>query len=72
MENRTFNIVFNDSENSNDLGLKQTFEYCFNWIKIHNGTHHSYFKDYPNGVVEIYCNETDELIYSEFIYFDLL
>ncbi len=62
---KTYNIVFNDSENSNDLGLKENLEYCRNWIHIHNGTNWSYFEDYKGGEVSIVCNESGEVVHSE-------
>lgn len=63
--NFTYNIHFNDSENSNDLGISESFTYCENYIKQHNGTNHSYFADYKGGEVSIVCNETGETIKEE-------
>ena len=61
---KTYNIFFNNGENSNDLGFKSTLEYCENYIKTHNGTNHSYFEDYKGGSVSIVCNETEETVYE--------
>jgi len=54
----TFDIVFNNEENSNSKGFKESVEYCQNYINMHNGTNHSYFADYKGGTVSIVCNET--------------
>jgi hypothetical protein len=61
---KTYNIFFNDNENSNDLGFKSDLEYCKNYIKMHNGTNHSYFADYKGGSVSIVCNENEEVVYE--------
>lgn len=68
MSKYTYNIHFNDTENSNDKGLNSSFDYCMNYIQNYNGTDVSYFKDYKGGEVSIVCNETEEVIYSEPIY----
>jgi len=58
----TYDIHFNDSENSNSLGFAKSFTECESYIKMHNGTDHSYFADYKGGEVSIVCNETGESI----------
>jgi hypothetical protein len=50
------------------MGWKQTYDYCLSYIKMYNGTNESYFEDYKGGVVSIYCNETEEEVYSEDIH----
>ena len=60
--NFTYNIHFNDSENSNDCGFAKSFTWCEDFIKQNNGTDKSYFPDYKGGVVSIVCNETGESI----------
>ena len=60
----TYNIVFNDNENSNDLGFKESLEFCKNYIKVHNGTNHSYFADYKGGTVSIICNENNQVVFN--------
>ena len=62
---KTFDIHFNNSESSNNKGFKETEEFCRDYIKIHNGTDFSYFKDYKCGIVSIICNETGETVYTE-------
>lgn len=60
----TFDVVFNDDNSSNRKGWHETFEYCKNYIESNNGTNNSYFADYKGGTVSIYCNETDEEVYT--------
>lgn len=60
----TYDIYFNDSENSNNKGFSETFEYCQHYIKVNNGTKESYFEDYKGGIVSIVCNETGENIFE--------
>nr|DAR62660.1 MAG TPA: hypothetical protein [Caudoviricetes sp.] len=61
----TYNVVFNDDNNSNDKGFEQTLDYCKNYIATYNGTNESYFADYKGGIVQIVCNETEEVVYEE-------
>jgi len=61
----TFNVTFNDSENSNDMGFKKKlYLYCRKYIENNNGTDHQYFKDYKGGLVSIICNETGENVFE--------
>ena len=62
--NLTYDVVFNDYYASNRKGWHETFEYCKNYIESNNGTNNSYFADYKGGTVSIYCNETDEEVYT--------
>ena len=62
---KTYDIHFNDDQNSNNKGWAATYEECLNYIKKYNGTDESYFSDYKGGVVSIYCNETEEEVYQE-------
>lgn len=61
----TYNVVFNNDNNSNDKGFEQTLDYCKNYIATYNGTNESYFADYKGGIVQIVCNETEEVVYEE-------
>ncbi|ERI64276.1 hypothetical protein HMPREF1551_00515 [Capnocytophaga sp. oral taxon 863 str. F0517] len=61
----TYNVVFNDDNNSNDKGFESTLDYCKNYIATYNGTNESYFADYKGGIVQIVCNETEEVVYEE-------
>ncbi|WP_273084548.1 hypothetical protein [Capnocytophaga gingivalis] len=64
----TYNVVFNDDNNSNDKGFEQTLDYCKNYIATYNGTNESYFADYKGGIVQIVCNENDEVVYEEEVF----
>ena len=66
--NKTFDIHFNNNENSNCKGFKYSFSKCLSYIATNNGTNKSYFADYKKGTVSIVCNETSEVIYSTQIY----
>lgn len=61
----TYDIYFNDEYDSNNKGMRATYEYCMDYIKTNNGTNTSYFEDYKGGTVSIICNETGETVYEE-------
>lgn len=61
---KTFDIYFNDAENSNNKGFELSFEDSKNYIELYNGTNESYFGDYKGGTVSIVDNETDEVVYE--------
>jgi|LakMenEpi03Aug12_release.lakeMendotaPanAssembly.Ray.scaffolds.fasta_scaffold4934840_1 hypothetical protein len=63
----TFDIYFNDSENSNNKGFKESFDYCLNYIDRNSG---SYFQDYPKGSVDIVSNETGNIVFSKTFSFE--
>ena len=60
----TYDVIFNDSDNSNSKGFEQTAEYCIEYITRYNGTNEPYFADYKGGTVSVVCNETGEEVYS--------
>lgn len=62
---KTYDVHFNDANDSNNKGFKESFEYCKDYIESYNGTNESYFADYKGGIVSIVCNETEEEVYSE-------
>ena len=62
---KTYDVCFDNDNSSNNEGWHETYEYCKNYIEMYNGTNESYFEDYKGGIVSIYCNETDEEVYSE-------
>ena len=68
MENLTFDIQFNDSENTSCKGWSESYQNCLDYIKTWNGTPASYFEDYVGGTVSIVCNETDVHVYIENVY----
>lgn len=61
----TFDVVFNDNNDSNSKGFQDTAAYCYMYIQRYNGTNESYFKDYKGGTVQVVCNETGEVVYEE-------
>ena len=60
----TYDIVFNDDENSNSKGFALSFTDAKKYIERYNGTGESYFKDYKNGTVSIVCNQTGEVAFE--------
>ena len=60
----TYDIYFNDSENSNNKGFNMTLEEAKEYIRIYNGTNESYLADYKGGTVSIVCNENGEEVYN--------
>ena len=62
---KTYDLHFNDSTDSNNKGWEVSFEDCKDYIDMYNGTNESYFGDYKGGTVEIYCNETEEVVYTK-------
>ena len=64
----TYDVHFNDSENSNKKGFKATRRYCITYIRAFNGTSSSYFPDYKGGTVSVVCNETGETVYEVEVY----
>lgn len=61
----TYDVEFDDENDSNSKGWQESYEYCKNYIDANNGTNESYFADYKGGMVSIRCNETDEVVYRE-------
>lgn len=61
----TYDVVFNDENDSNSKGFKSSIEDCKKYIELNNGSNDSYFADYKGGVVSVVCNETGETVYSE-------
>lgn len=61
---KTFDVHFNDSENSNNKGFEYSFEEAKSYIERYNGTNESYFGNYRDGTVSIVCNETGETVYE--------
>lgn len=62
---KTYDVHFNDNNDSNNKGFSETLEYCKHYIRHNNGTNESYFADYKGGTVSIVCNETGETVYEE-------
>ena len=70
MENselKTYDVHFNDENDSNNKGFSYTLEEAKDYIEMHNGSNVSYFADYKGGTVSVVCNETGETVYEEII-----
>jgi hypothetical protein len=66
MENLTYDLLFNNDENSNHAGFAfASLDEAVSYIKRYNGKDESYFADYKGGIVQVICNETDDY-YFEF------
>jgi hypothetical protein len=65
---RTYDIYFHDNENSNNCGFDFSYDMAKAYIEMYNGSNKGYFEDYKGGVVQIYCNETEEVVYEEPIF----
>ncbi len=66
--NQTFDIFFNDDNNSSNKGFAISLEDAKNYIERNNGTNESYFADYKGGTVSIVCNETEETVFETEIF----
>ena len=64
MHDLTYDIRFNDEQDSNNKGFTDSYDDCLSYIEEHNGTDHSYFEDYKGGIVSIVCNETGETVFE--------
>jgi hypothetical protein len=62
---KTYDVHFNDDQDSNNKGFEYTLEEAKEYIQAYNGTNESYFEDYKGGVVSVVCNETGETVYEE-------
>jgi len=63
-QTNTFDILFNDNNNSNNKGFAISLEDAKDYINRYNGTNESYFEDYKGGIVSIICNETEEVVFE--------
>jgi hypothetical protein len=61
----TYDVHFNDSENSNNKGFEYSFDDAKAYIDRYNGTNESYFEDYKGGTVSVVNNDTGETEYEE-------
>lgn len=64
---KTYDIYFNDNDSSNNMGFSKSLAYCKKYIKMYNGTNHSYFADYKGGQVTIVNNQTGQIVYTSLI-----
>jgi len=68
VEKLTYDIYFHSSEDSANKGFKYSLEQAKNYISMNNGTNNSYFQDFKGGLVQIVCNETEEVAYETEIF----
>lgn len=64
---KTYDVHFNDANDSNNKGFNNSIEDCMIWIESNRNDNSTYFGDYKGGTVSIVCNETGEEVYSEII-----
>jgi hypothetical protein len=62
---KTYDVHFNDSNDSNSKGFEMTIEDAKAYITSNNGTNNSYFADYKGGTVSVVCNQDGETVYEE-------
>lgn len=64
MKTKTYDVHFNDDNDSNGKGFKQSINYCLDYIEANNGSNDSYFSDYKSGTVSVVCNETGDTVFE--------
>ncbi|MDY5353337.1 MAG: hypothetical protein SPG69_04815 [Bacteroides pyogenes] len=64
---KTYDVVFNDSFDSNSKNIHGTIEECRDWIKKNRNDKSTYFGDYVGGTVSIICEQSGETVYEETI-----
>ena len=63
----TYDVVFNDNENSNSKGFAVDLDSAIAYIQANNGSNYSYFADYNGGTVAVVNNQTGETVYQEYV-----
>lgn len=64
MIDETYDVHFNDSEDSNNKGFSRSYDYCKQYIADHNGGDDPCFMDYAGGTVSI-VNDMGETVFEE-------
>lgn len=67
VEYETFDVQFDDDNDSDRKGFEHTQEECADYITANNGTDHPYFEDYKGGTVSIVSNLTGEIVASKIV-----
>lgn len=62
---KTYDVIFNDSCDSNSKNIHDTIEECMSWIHANRHDDSTYFGDYKGGTVSIVCDQTGETVYEE-------
>ena len=65
IQEESYDIVFNDENDSNNKGFELTIDECKDYIRTYNGTNESYFADYKGGTVSIVSNSSGNTVYYE-------
>ena len=63
----TYDVVFNDNENSNPKGFAIDLDSAIAYIQANNRSNYSYFADYKGGTVAVVNNQTGETVYQEYV-----
>ncbi len=63
--NLTYDVIFNDENDSNSMGFEMTKSEAIDYIKTWNGTDHTYFGDYKGGIVSVVDSEGEEVYFEE-------
>lgn len=64
---KTYDVIFNDSNDSNSKNIHGTIEECMSWIEFNRNDKSTYFGDYSGGTVSVVCDQTGETVYEESI-----
>lgn len=64
---KTYDIYFNDSENSSNKGFSLTKEEAISYAERLLVTGDSYVSDYKGGVISVECNETGDTVWERAI-----
>ena len=62
--NCTYDVHFDDENNSNCKGWAISLAECKDYIDAYNGTNESYFADYKGGTVSIFRHKFEETVYE--------
>lgn len=65
--NGTYDVIFNDDSDSNNVGIHGSYSECMSWIENNRNDETTYFGDYKGGTVSILCEELEEYVYEESI-----
>lgn len=65
MTMKTYDVIFNDDQDSNNKGFEYSLQEAKDYIRFYNGTNESYFEDYKGGSVAVVCNQTGKTVYQE-------
>ena len=61
---KTYDVHFNDENDSNNKGFELTIQECKDYINANNGTNTSYFEEYKGGTVSIVDNESEKTVFE--------